>query len=52
MEQIAATFNSVGIPDGFHLAAAEIYSRLSDYKDLPQPDLEHVLSSLLGAPTD
>ncbi len=52
MEQIAATFNSVGIPDGFHLAAAEVYSRLSDYKDLPQPDLEHVLSSLLGAPTD
>ena len=52
MEQIAATFNSVGIPDGFHLAAAEVYSRLSGYKDLPKPDLERVISSLLNSTSD
>ena len=27
MEQIAATFGSAGLPDGFHRAAAEIYAR-------------------------
>jgi hypothetical protein len=27
MEQIAATFRSAGLPDGFHRAAAEIYAR-------------------------
>ncbi|MDQ1361374.1 MAG: hypothetical protein QOJ44_1751 [Acidimicrobiaceae bacterium] len=28
MQEIAATFRSVGLPDGFHLAAAEIYNRV------------------------
>ena len=50
MEQIASTFDSVGIPGGFHLAAAEIYSRLSGYKDLPPPELDEVIASLLNAP--
>jgi 3-hydroxyisobutyrate dehydrogenase-like beta-hydroxyacid dehydrogenase len=27
MEEIAATFSAAGLPDGFHLAAAEIYRR-------------------------
>jgi len=27
MDQIAATFRSAGLPDGFHRAAAEIYTR-------------------------
>jgi len=52
MEQIATTFKSVRIPDGFHTAAAEIYSRLSGYKDLPLPDLDDVLTTLLEAPPD
>jgi hypothetical protein len=52
MEQIASTFDSVGIPGGFHLAAAEIYSRLSGYKDLPQPGLDDYITSLLNAPQD
>jgi len=52
MEQIASTFDSVGIPGGFHIAAAEIYSRLSGYKDLPQPDLDDIIASLLNAPQD
>jgi len=52
MDQIALTFKSVGIPDGFHTAAAEIYSRLSGYKDLPIPDLDDVLSTLLEPQPD
>ncbi|MGA2302976.1 MAG: hypothetical protein ABSH29_02130 [Acidimicrobiales bacterium] len=27
MDQIAATFRSAGLPDGFHRAAGEIYAR-------------------------
>ena len=33
MEEIAATFAAAGFPDGFALAAAEIYSRLVEFKD-------------------
>jgi hypothetical protein len=52
MEEIAATFKSVGLPDGFHSAAAEIYMRLSGYKDSPLPELDDVLSSLLEPQPD
>ena len=52
MEQIAAKFISVGLPDGFQLAAAEIFSRLANYKDLPQPELDQVISSLLEEPQE
>jgi len=37
MEEIAATFAAAGLPDGFHRAAAEIYERLSEYKDTRTP---------------
>lgn len=37
MEEIADTFAAAGLPDGFHRAAAEVYRRLSEYKDAPQP---------------
>jgi len=50
MHEIASTFDTVGLPAGFHLAAAQIYSRISGYKDLPLPELEQVLSSLLEEP--
>ena len=33
MEQIAATFGSAGLPDGFHRAAAEIYARARPRRD-------------------
>ncbi len=33
MEQIAATYEAAGLPGGFHLAAADIYSRLTEFKD-------------------
>jgi 3-hydroxyisobutyrate dehydrogenase-like beta-hydroxyacid dehydrogenase len=35
MEEIAETFRSAGLPDGFPLAAREIYQRLGPYKDAP-----------------
>jgi len=48
MEEIATTFSSVGIPDGFHLAAAEIYERMAFFKGAdPLPPLEQILAALL-----
>jgi 3-hydroxyisobutyrate dehydrogenase-like beta-hydroxyacid dehydrogenase len=48
MEEIADTFAGAGLPDGFHRAAAELYRRLSHYKDaLKYPSVEEVLDSLL-----
>lgn len=35
MEEIAKTFADSGLPDGFHLAAAEVYRRLERFKDDP-----------------
>jgi 3-hydroxyisobutyrate dehydrogenase-like beta-hydroxyacid dehydrogenase len=37
MHEIAETFASVGLPDGFHEAAATLYQRLEDFKDGPHP---------------
>lgn len=48
MQEIADTFRAAGLPGDFHLAAAEVYNRLSRYKDAdPLPSLEQVLASLL-----
>ncbi len=48
MEEIAATFAAAGLPDGFHLAAAEIYTRLADFKEQEEvPALTTVLAALL-----
>ncbi len=52
MEEIAATFNDVGVPDGFHQAAAIVYQRLAHFKDVPTaPALEGVVAALMH-PTD
>ncbi len=49
MEEIADTFAGSGLPDGFHRAAAEIYRRLSEFKDVPEPPmLEAALAALLA----
>jgi len=37
MEEIAATFAAAGLPDGFHRAAADVYQRLTRYKDAAEP---------------
>jgi 3-hydroxyisobutyrate dehydrogenase-like beta-hydroxyacid dehydrogenase len=48
MEEIAATLSAADIPDGFHLAAGEIYRRMADFKGSPAtPSLEDVLAALL-----
>ena len=48
MEEIAATFEQIGLPGGFHQAAADIYQRMAHFKDLADPPaVETVLLSLL-----
>ena len=37
MEEIADTFAAASLPDGFHRAAAEVYRRLTGYKDAAGP---------------
>lgn len=37
MHEIAATFAAVGLPEGFHEAAAEVFQRLAHWKDVPTP---------------
>ena len=48
MREIAATFHEAGMPRGFHEAAADIYNRISGFKDAEQvPELKDVLQALL-----
>ncbi|MCC6608511.1 MAG: DUF1932 domain-containing protein [Burkholderiales bacterium] len=37
MEEIAGAHAEAGLPDGFHLAAAELYDRLASFKDSSAP---------------
>jgi 3-hydroxyisobutyrate dehydrogenase-like beta-hydroxyacid dehydrogenase len=47
MEEIAATFESAGLPGGFHLAAADLYQRIAHFKDNEEtPELAAVLAAL------
>jgi 3-hydroxyisobutyrate dehydrogenase-like beta-hydroxyacid dehydrogenase len=47
MDEIAATFEAVGLPGGFHHAAGELYQRMAGFKDAPAlPLLEAVLAAL------
>jgi hypothetical protein len=46
MEEIAATFESVGIPGDFHRAAREIYARLAPFKGVNKPELRDALAKL------
>lgn len=48
MDEIASTFESAGLPGGFHAAAGDVYRRLAHFKDAEQqPELEVVLAALL-----
>jgi 3-hydroxyisobutyrate dehydrogenase-like beta-hydroxyacid dehydrogenase len=53
MEEIAQTFTAAGLPDGFHLAAAEIYRRAGKTA-FDEDHLEHLLATLTAGrhPTD
>ena len=47
MEEIAATFEALGLPGGFHRAAGQIFGQMAKFKDAPEtPSLDEVLSSL------
>ena len=48
MEEIAATFRSGEIPDGFHLAAAEIYRRMAGLKGRSPLDSDTILRTLVA----
>ena len=49
MREIAATFQSVNLPGGFHEAAAEIYHRTARFKDAATtPGLDEVIGALLN----
>ena len=48
MKEIAATFHAAGMSQGFHEAAAEIYHRISSFKDAKHvPELKDVLQALI-----
>jgi 3-hydroxyisobutyrate dehydrogenase-like beta-hydroxyacid dehydrogenase len=51
MEEIGATFEAAGLPDGYALAAAEVCRRLDAFKDARDFALEDVVAALL-APAD
>jgi 3-hydroxyisobutyrate dehydrogenase-like beta-hydroxyacid dehydrogenase len=49
MKEIAATFEEAGLPNGFHLAAAEIYHRMANFRDATEtPSKNEVLKVLLN----
>jgi len=48
MDEIAATFESAGLPGGFHAAAGKIFERMACFKDATStPELDAVLDALL-----
>jgi len=47
MREIATTFDAAGLPNGFHLAAAEIYERMAHFKNDDPARLEQVIEALL-----
>ena len=48
MEEIAATLETAGLPNGFHLAAENLYQRMAKFKGADQtPAVEDVLRALL-----
>ena len=50
MEEIADTFSDLGLPDGFHQASEEIYTRLRHFKGSDDlPDLSALLKAILTA---
>jgi len=48
MQEIATTFRAAGLPAGFHQSAAEVYHRMTNFKDAAEtPSLDDVLEALL-----
>lgn len=52
MEEIARAFRAAGLPDGFHLASAELYRQLERFKDAGRdPSLDEVAAALARSKT-
>ncbi|MSQ26786.1 MAG: NAD(P)-dependent oxidoreductase [Dehalococcoidia bacterium] len=51
MEEIAATFEAMGLPGGFHHAAADIYRRLEGHAEDPDPQAAALILELLDDPS-
>ena len=47
MEEISATFQAAGLPGEFHAAAADLYRRLTQFKDDSSVPLEEILGALI-----
>ncbi len=50
MEQIAASLDEAGLPQGFHEAAASVYGALADLKGAASPSLDDLITRLASAP--
>ena len=47
MKEIATTLESARLPDGFHLAASDVYERMAKFKGAdPKPSVDEVLRAL------
>ncbi len=50
MEELAKSFNTAGLPDGFHTASADLYARLVTCKDAQtEPTLDEIRGLLLSS---
>ncbi|MCG6875106.1 MAG: DUF1932 domain-containing protein [Betaproteobacteria bacterium] len=50
MDELAAAFAEAGLPEGFHVAAGEVYERLASFKDArTAPPAEEVFAALRNA---
>lgn len=50
MAEIADTMAEAGLPSDFHAGAEDLYLRLAEFKDEPNPLLEDVVSTILANP--
>ena len=48
MEEIAKTFAQSGLPNGFHLGAAEVCRRMTPFKGMPPATTQQVIEALIS----
>jgi 3-hydroxyisobutyrate dehydrogenase-like beta-hydroxyacid dehydrogenase len=46
MKEIGATFENAGLPSGFHEAAADVYRRMTNLKNMPAVTLEEIITAI------
>ena len=49
MDEIARSFEAASLPGGFHEAAAEVYRRMADLKNVDHPTLALAIGRLLNS---